>query len=254
MCDHVKINCHTIEAESSVRPEYLNLPHDLLELAHGFNLELPLDRRRDATTLVLAIECVDRNLDALSDAGERAQFAARVLSMLESGTSVSLPGEARERLSQLREMIERRDIAAPFCRITRRILRNSEQMRHTRRSAFYIHAAVREGRWMVELLLLTLGDAAAPRFCAFMRQVAGPANLGDKLRDARCDFALGELAIKPGVMLHLRLGCGMLWRVGGLAVRFCAYRRILIWGLKSLYHELVLPRHRALAFARFRAR
>ncbi len=59
---------------------------------------------------------------------------------------------------------------------------------------------------MVELLLLTLGDSVTPRSGAFMRQVAGPANLADKLRDARCDFALGELAIKPGLMLHLRLG------------------------------------------------
>jgi hypothetical protein len=251
MCDDVKINCHTIEAGPSVRADYLNLPRDLLELARGFNLELPPDRRRDATTLVLAIECVDRILDALPDAAERAQFAANVLAALEGNPSDSLAVEPCERLCQLREMIQRRNLRNAFCRITERILRNSEQMRGTRSAAFYVLAAVREGRLMVELLLLTLGDSVKPRFRAFMRQVAGPANLGDKLRDARCDFVLGELAIKPGLMLHLRLGCGMLWRVCALAVRFCAYRKILTWGLKSLYHELALPRHRAFEFARF---
>jgi len=35
-----------------------------------------------------------------------------------------------------------------------------------------------------------------------MLQVAGPANLGDKLRDARNDFILGELAIKRNDALY----------------------------------------------------
>jgi hypothetical protein len=253
MCDHVKINCHTIEAGPSVRADYLTLPRDLLELARGFNIELPPERQHDATTLVLAIECVDRILDALPDAAARTQFAANVLAALEGNPPDSLAAEPRERLFQLHEMIQRRNVSDAFCRITERILRNSEQMRATRSAAFYVLAAVREGRWMVELLLLTLGDSVTPRFRSFMRQVAGAANLGDKLRDARCDFALGELAIKPGLMLHLRLGCGMFWRICALAVRFCAYRKILAWGLKSLYHELALPRHRALEFARFKA-
>ena len=253
MCDQSKFNCHTIEAGPSVRADYLNLPRDLFELARGFDLELPPDRQRDAITLVLAIECVDRVLDSNPSPTERAQFAADVLSVLEGNRPVTLSFEPRERLGELREMIQRRNIAVPFRRITYRILRNSEQMRATRRSAFYVLAAVREGRWMVELLLLALGDSVTPRFRAFMRQVAGPANLADKLRDARCDFALGELAIRPGLMLHLRLGCGMLWRIGALALRFCVYRKIFTWGLKSLYHELVLPRHRALDFARFKA-
>ena len=252
MCDHVKINCHTITAGPSVRADYLNLPRDLVELARGFNLELPPDRQRDATTLVFAIECVDRILDGITAATDRAQFALDVLAALEGNIPVALAREPCERLRELREMIQRRNISDAFYRITGRILRNSEQMRATRSAAFYVLAAVREGRWMVELLLLTLGDSVTPRFRAFMWQVAGPANLGDKLRDARCDFALGELAIKPGLMLHLRLGCGMLWRICALAVCFCAYRRILTWGLKSLYHELVLPRHRALEFARSR--
>ena len=252
MCDQVEFNCHTIETEPSVRTDYLNLPRDLLELARGFNLELPPDRQRDAATLVLAIECVDRILDSFPGVAERAQFASDVLSALEGKTPCSLAPEPHQRLWRLREIIQRRNIGIPFCHITARILQNSEQMRATRHSAFYVLAAVREGRWMVELLLLTLGDSVTPRFGAFMRQVAGPANLADKLRDARCDFALGELAIKPGLMLHLRLGCGMLWRICALAVRFCAYRKILTWGLKSLYHELVLPRQRALEFARFK--
>ena len=247
MCNQTTLGGHTVEVGTTVRQEYLNLPRDLRELARGFNLDLPLDCQQDAAILVFAIECVDRILDSLPDPVERAQFAADVLAVLERKTSTPnnpLAPEVRERLSQLHEVIHRRDISGSFCRITRRILRNSEQMRTTRRSVFYIEAALAEGRWMVELLLLILGDAVTPRFREFMRQVAGPANLGDKLRDARQDFTLGELAIKPGFMLHLRLGCGMLWRIMALALRFCAYRRVLTWGLKSLYHELALPRQR----------
>ena len=197
--------------------------------------------------MVFAIECVDRILDSFPKATDRAQFAADVLTVLEGKTTAAddaLSAEVRARLSQLHEVIHRRNIAGSFCRITRRILRNSEQMRTTRRSAFYVQGALAEGRWMVELLLLILGSTVTPRFREFMRQVAGPANLGDKLRDARHDFTLGELAIKPGLGLHLRLGCGMSWRIVALAYRFCAYRRVLTWGLKSLYHELALPRQR----------
>jgi len=248
MCNQIKLGVHTVEAGTTVRPEYLNLPRDLRELARGFNLDLPLDCRQDAAVLVFAIECVDRVLDSLPHAAERAQFAADVLMALEGNATASdstLPAEVQARLSQLQEVIHRRNIAGSFRRITRRILRNSERMRTTRRPASYIEGALAEGRWMVELLLLVLGGAVTPRFRQFMRQLAGPANLGDKLRDARHDFILGELAIKPGLVLHLRLICGMLWRILALAFRFCAYRQVLTWGLKSLYHELALPRQRA---------
>jgi hypothetical protein len=115
-------------------------------------------------------------------------------------------------------------------------------MRHTRSPDAFVQGAAREGRLMVELLLLILGDVATAKFTEFMRDVGEPANLGDKLRDARRDFSAGELAINPGLKFHTRLAYEMFRRVLSLAFRFCGRWRVLVWGVKSLFVELAFVR------------
>lgn len=234
-----------ISPGAETRREYFRLPGDLAKLARGFRVELPPEHSRDAAALVFSIECVDRVIDSLSEAHDRKRFSASVIALLK-GETVANDGafspEIRQWLARLREIIQRRRITPEFCRVTGTLLANCEEMRHTRNPAFYVEGATREGRLMVELLLLILGDVATPKFTEFMRGVGGPANLGDKLRDARRDFSAGELAIKPDLIFHARLAYEMFRRVLSLAFRFSGRRRVLVWGLKSLFVELAFVR------------
>jgi hypothetical protein len=234
-----------INPGTEARRKYFRLPGDLAELARGFQVNLQPEHRRDAAVLVFSIECVDRILDSLSGADDRRRFSASIIALLKGETvandAVFLP-EIPQWLASLREIIQRRRITPEFCRVTSTLLINCEEMRHVRNPAAFVEGAVREGRLMVELLLLILGNVATPKFTEFMRGVGEPANLGDKLRDARRDFSAGELAINPGLKFHARLAYEMFRRVLSLAFRFSSRWRVLIWGLKSLFVELALVR------------
>lgn len=234
-----------INPGAEARREYLRLPGDLAELASGFQVELLQEHYRDAAVLVFSIECVDRVLDSLPEADDRRRFSVAVIALLNGETVANdavFSPEIRRWLAALREIIQRRRITREFCRVTGTLLANCEEMRHTRNPAAFIEGAAREGRLMVELLLLILGNVATPKFTEFMRGVGEPANLGDKLRDARRDFSAGELAIKPGLIFHARLAYETFRRVFSLAFRFSGRGRVLAWGLKSLFVELALVR------------
>ena len=72
-----------------------------------------------------------------------------------------------------------------------------------------------------------------------MRQLSEPANLADKLRDARRDFLRGEIAVRPTVSFRARLLCEMLWRVVRLVRVSGVNGRLVVWGVHSLFIELI---------------
>jgi len=228
---------------SNVRPEYLKLPGDLVALARSFGIELPDQYLRDAVVLTFSIECLDRLLDAIEASGERARFSAGVMDYLQGrrpGGVCYFTEELFGWLSRLREVVERHQIAQRFYQIVDELLDNSEQMRTERTATGFVNCALREGRLMVELLLLIIGEFTTTRFNDFIRRLSEPANLIDKLRDARRDYAAGELALKPGLWFRLCLSCEMFRRVFCLA-RFCVgNRRLLAWGFRSLVAEVKL--------------
>ncbi len=183
----------------AVRREYMKLPRDLAALAHSFGITLPPQLQRDAAVLAFCIECADRLLDAIPETGGRGKFSIDVLSRLraERISNADITPELIGWLARLKDVAERHHVHAEFCEIIRELLRNSEQMRLTQSGARFVDCAVKEGRLMVDLLLLILADVSTPSFANFMHRLAGPANLADKLRDARRDFQRGEIAVRP---------------------------------------------------------
>jgi hypothetical protein len=110
----------------------------------------------------------------------------------------------RGELGALRAVIVRRGIVARFVALTEAALANTERMRGALTAADYIARCELEGLILVDLTALVLGDPGE-RVIAFLYAIARPANLWDKLVDARADFANGELAIRPGLGFHVRL-------------------------------------------------
>jgi hypothetical protein len=229
---------------TNVRREYLKLPRDLETLTRNFGIALSHDEQTDTAALAFSIECVDRLLDAIPQASERSVFSDAVVNRL-AGSAFderNLTPELSLWLSRLEQVLCARQVRIPFCRIVRRLLDNSEIMRTTRSPAGFVDCACREGRLMVELLLLILGRTATTRFRNFMRRLSEPANLGDKLRDARHDYARGELAIRPGPFFYLRLTAELFKRTLTLATLCRGNSRLLAWGIKSLFSEIILFR------------
>jgi len=223
------------------RPEYGKLPRDLAALTRSFGIILPTQLEREAAVLAFTIECADRLLDAISEPAGRARLGGDILSCLQSDTDSGneLTPELAGWLARLREVAERHRVKEQFRKIVSKLLTNSERMRTTRNRIRFLAGALREGRLMVDLLLLILGDYSTPQFSTFMRRLSGPANLGDKLRDARCDFQRGEMAVKPNLLFRSWLGYELARRTLGLVYSSVTNWRLVVWGTHSLFTELV---------------
>src|SRR5947208_506879 len=106
---------------ASTRPEYLALLQDLQTLTHSFGITLSPDQQAAAATLVFAIECVDRWLDAIPHSSDRKRFSDAVMKKLEGASFDDryLVPELAIRLSHLEGVLQVRRISIPAYRVIR---------------------------------------------------------------------------------------------------------------------------------------
>lgn len=223
---------------AAIRREYFRLPHDLGALTRSFGILLPPLLHRDAVVLVFAIECADRFLDDIPEAGARARFGGAILSCLRREKVATLPPELAGRLAQLNKVASRLGATSQVQKIIEEILRNSERLRATRSETRYVACTVKEGRLMADLLLLLLAGHSTPAFDSFMRQLSGPASLVDKLRDVRRDYERGEIALPPTWSFRARLTYAIFRRIVRLGRLHAMNWRLAVWGIQALFAEL----------------
>lgn len=224
-----------------VRQEYQRLLLHLRALSAVFGFTLSSSSERNAALLVAAVECVDRFLDQLALPAERAALAARVEAAFESDPPLIDPDadEIACRLAELRELANRSAIPPRFRALTVEVLRNAESMRTTPRVKSLVNHAVREGQMLVELLLLVLTEPVPHGMTAFLRAVAGPANLWDKFLDAPRDHHCGELACRPVRICQAGLLAAFSWQAVPLAAWVLYRPGLAFWGLQGLWSHCV---------------
>lgn len=225
----------------TTRAEYLRLSNDLHSLCDAFDLHLPAQSHRDAATLVLAIECVDRILDDLPAPARREQFAQAIIAFLRDDQNIQSDDTTTElvhRLSRLKLAVARRKVSPQFNLVVERIFANAEQMRTATKASHFTACARTEGELMVELLLLILQPQATGALAYFLRKVAEPANLVDKWRDAARDYRVGELSIRPGIEFRLYLAATFVVALIPLIRMSLTNRKILRWSWQSLRNEM----------------
>jgi hypothetical protein len=218
-----------------MRPEYLRLARDFERLVADFGEPVEEAVLDDLVTLMAAIECIDRVVDVLPERRDRDQLGADVLHALRDGSSPAQWGEELQaRTTELRALLVRRDVVAPFLAIARDALHNAEGLRECRTHDEYIARVVAEGRMTTRLALTVAGDVCGDEFARFFVSLGEPANLVDKLRDARGDAERGEIVLTPGPGLHLRLAAEILRRLPGLLRLHPRPWWLVAWGAKYL--------------------
>jgi hypothetical protein len=219
----------------NVRPEYRKLAVDLPVLAESFGCTLPASARADLLVFTLTLECIDRLLDAIADADERARFGEALLAALaDERAGEALPSELRAHLDQLRPVLARTGARQRLVALGTDALANTERMRVTRDTGEYLARVRAEGRFTVEMALLFVEPWLSPACRAFLRSVAEMGNLVDKLKDARGDFRRGEMAVAPDVLLHARLLASILKRVPAAAALHPRLLGFVRWGVGYL--------------------
>jgi hypothetical protein len=207
-----------------------------MAIAAAFQVRLSRQSVHDATVLAWAVECIDRTLDALPAEEERRSLAGAILKHLEQGPAAgeAMSFELTGWLDRLAETMRRLEIEEPFLRVSGVLLANCERMRSTPKAGCFIECALTEGRLLVELLLLILQGSTTPQFDGFFRRLAGPANLVDKLVDARRDYKHGELGFRPGLFFYARLTGALFKRLLPLVPAVALRPRLCCWGVRSM--------------------
>ena len=209
------------------RPEYVALVDGLPALMRDLGSTITPANLRDVRVFMLALEHIDRVLDAIVDRADRRAFGERLLAAIANGDARFSDIE----LGELYAVLARRGRTAAFVALARTALVNSERMRTTRDAHEYLDAIELEGRLTVELVLLFVDPDAGPAVAAFLRAVGDIANLFDKLIDMRADHRRGELALRPSIRLHARVLARILRRLPSVAATHPRRLRFVGWSV-----------------------
>jgi hypothetical protein len=218
------------------RPEYEALARDFRSLAAPFDLGVDDTVERDLVLVVTAFEAADRHVDATQDASERRALCATVLRVLREGAEDErVAGDLSQALSNLRAHLRRLGALDGFTRHLAQFFVHTETLRLTRSGAEYLRCVLDEARAAGHMTLIAVPAVAIPRFGRFFLVLSEIANLVDKLHDVRGDHARGEIAVRPGIALHLRLLAAFARRVPVLLSLTPRPLRLVAWGMRYVF-------------------
>jgi hypothetical protein len=218
-----------------IRSEYAELGAEFGRLAAQFGHRIDAALARDIARLADTIECIDRHVDDIACEPSRLRLWEAIVDLLEHGSATSaLPAELARATLDIRDVALSRGVLARLVRIVRKEVATSECLRHTRDSRSYVRAVLREGRLTAALALVVAGPECGVAFRRFFFRLGGPANVIDKLKDARIDRARGEIALHPGVAVHARLALAVMVRLPALLASHPRGFQVIGLGLRYL--------------------
>lgn len=217
-----------------IRPEYAALAAEFERLAAPFGDRVDDRLRSDIARLAAAIERVDRVVDDATDDHTRRALWRSVVERMDGGTHGTIPEELRAGTDELRAIGEERGVLVRLRRIVAKEAKTSEAMRVARSSRVFVPLVLREGRLTAALALIVAGSACSPRFRRFFFRLGGPANLVDKIKDAKDDHARGEIRLTPSLLLYARLLTSLVGRTVGLLTSHPRPLSIVSLGLRYL--------------------
>lgn len=193
---------------TNVRKVYKKLQDDFHLLTEPFGIFVPEDRNLDLSQLIGAIDVVDRELDRIDEAEGREIFIGDVLKWLRGQSAelnVAASEELSDRMTILKEAIERLGIQEKFCNTVQEVIQHGEAKRLAETDEDMIHHLVEEWRLTGVLPVLFLREFSTPKFEKFFYLCCATMPAIDMLQDARMDYRSGQIGVRPSIRLHLKL-------------------------------------------------
>lgn len=216
------------------RPEYAALAAEFARLAAPFGDHVDDRLRADISRLAGAIERIDRVVDEATDDDARRALWSFVVARMRGRTDADVPDDLQAGADELRAIGEERGVLARLRRIVAKEAKTSEAMRVAPSSDAFVPLVLREGRLTAALALVIAGSACSARFRRFFFRLGGPANLVDKIKDAKDDHARGEIRLSPSPHLYLRLFASLVARSVVLAIAHPRPLSVVTLGLRYL--------------------
>jgi hypothetical protein len=217
------------------RPEYAALASHFRVLAACFDLPMTGAIEEVLSLVAATFEVVDRHVDAIPDPAGRATLGDAILHALREGDPGALVhSELSTVLAVMRSRLEVTAATDAFAAELARFFERTEVLRTTRSGAMFVGCIVDEARCAAEMTLLAVPSLRVPRFARFFRVLSEVANLIDKVHDVRGDRARGEIAVRAGPVLHVRLLAALAIRIPTLLLLARRPLSVVAWGARYL--------------------
>jgi hypothetical protein len=214
-----------------VRPEYEDMAIRFFEL--GAHFERPFDEptRNALLVAIRAFEAIDRHVDTIPAAIERRTAFEHVKAALE-GRGQLTDATLDRTVAALRDALGAR--CATFVAAMAEFFEHTERLRSTQQHATYIRSVLGEARATATMTFAAVPAIDTDMFARFFVRLAEVANLVDKLHDVRADYRAREIAIRPGLRLHVAIAGNLAVRAAVLALRSPMPLALVRWGLPFL--------------------
>lgn len=224
--------------EGGIRPEYAALAAEFELLALPFGDRVDDRLRSDIARLAGAIERIDRVVDDATDDEARRTLWRLVVERMDGVTTDVTDDVAvddlRKGADELCAIGEERAVLPRLRRIVAKEAKTSEAMRVASSPRAFVPLVLREGRLTAALALVIAGPACSRRFRRFFFRLGGPANLVDKIKDAKDDHARGEIRLSPSLPLYVRLFASLVARSVALMTSHPRPISVVTLGLRYL--------------------
>lgn len=194
---------------ANVRLIYKKLQDDFHLITEPFGIRLSEQENLHLSHLIATIDSIDRALDPIPEAANRAQFANALIEYLKCDQrkieSDFATEEICQRMSNLRNVVIQTGCRDAFADTVTKVFEHTEAKRLATNSQDLIYHLKEEWRLAGHMTVLVMGSQTNPSFEKFFYLCCEMMTSVDMIKDAASDYSTGELALEPNLNLYGRL-------------------------------------------------
>ena len=193
----------------NIRLIYKKLQDDFHLITAPFGIHLTDSENINLSHLIATIDSIDRVLDPLPNAADRASFANALTDYLKHNSdrieSEFANEEICRRMRNLRNVVSLVGCQEDFVATVTKVFEHTEGKRLAENSIDLIYHLKEEWRLAGHMTVLIMGNKTNSRFENFFYLCCEMMTSVDMIKDAASDYAKGELNLKPNLALYGRL-------------------------------------------------
>ncbi len=211
-----------------IRVEYFKVWADFALIAKPFGIILSEQQINALGHMLASMDLIDSAIDRESQQQTRQQLCESILSWMNEEDSYFLAEKLDTgRLTELRKIIDYRQIATPFLAAASRVFLASERKRNATTVSELVKTLIDEGQAAAEMTLQILGRNTNTRFNNFLQRIMRIGTIVDTLLDAHDDFENSILNLVPNRRFRWKQKTAIARQLPGLIFSFPD--RALLW-------------------------
>jgi len=194
---------------ANVRSIYKKLSDEFNVLTDSYHIVLSNTTKRQLDHLIIIIDDVDHCIDEIPDKHTRDTITTSLVDYLGNNENHWSHPKANKSLEKqiaiIKTIVIRENIQSIFIDAAKKIFTATELKRHTLSTNELIELIKLEGQATALLPLSFLGIKVTDPFGIFFTRLCMIMGIADLVFDARSDYKMNYIKIKPTIMLYIKL-------------------------------------------------